>query len=146
QYAIGWITPDRIEPRWLVEGAAEYVGFRVAIVGRGLQSATETQGCQQFSVDHAPVGTTPLSMLEELAFYEAGNQGAYSVGSLAAEQAVQGRGIGSLLTFGVTVAAAPSLWRDAFQTAFGTPLTTFYDAFEQYRRSWHSPSSYTCTY
>jgi len=140
---IGW-TSQAGNPLWLLEGTAEYVGFRAAILDRGIHSADQMRGCQQYNVANSSVRIPPLAELEGQPFYNVGNQGApvYGIAYLAAERAVQDSGLQSLTTFGLSTVGSP--WQNAFQLAFGLPIGTFYEQLEQYRGSWRPPASYTC--
>lgn len=145
QYFLGWIPANQqvTSALWLLEGTAEYVGHLTAYAGQGVNSVDQLRGCHQFRVANG-VRIPRLSELEGQGFYDVSRQGApvYSLGYLAAERAVQDSGLRSLTTFGLAAATSP--WQDAFLRVFGSPLTAFYDAFEQYRSSWRPPGSYTC--
>lgn len=145
QYSLGWIPPSQqvTSALWLLEGSAEYVGYLAAYAGQGVSSADQLRGCHQFRVVNG-IRIPRLSELEGQGFNEVSRQGApvYSIGYLAADYAVRDSGLRSLNTFGL--AAANSPWQDAFFQAFGSQLSAFYEAFEQYRNSWRPPSSYTC--
>jgi hypothetical protein len=145
QYFLGWIPANQqvTSALWLLEGSAEYVGYLAAYAGQGVNSVDQLRGCHQFRVSNG-VRIPRLSELEGQGFNDVSRQGApvYSIGYLAAERAAEASGLRSLSTFGLS--AATSTWQDAFLRAFGSPLSAFYDAFEQYRNSWRPPSSYTC--
>jgi hypothetical protein len=130
QFSIGWPFSTLT---WLTEGSAEYVGYRVAIIERGIQSEDQTRGCHQFNVVHSSPSIPPLFQLEGQAFYGPGSM--YSVGYLAAERLAQSRGVGSFTAY-----------PGGFSGAFGTSLGDFYTAFEQYRATWSAPANYTCQY
>lgn len=145
QYFLGWIPANQqvTSALWLLEGSAEYVGYLAAYAGQGVNSVDQLRGCHQYRVSNG-VRIPRLSELEGQGFNDVSRQGApvYSIGYLAAEKAAEASGLRSLTTFGLAAATSP--WQDAFLRAFGTPLTAFYDAFEQYRNAWRAPGSYTC--
>ena len=144
QYSIGWLVlglqPDVL---WLADGGAGYVASRATIIDRGLQSADQVRGCHQYAVDHSSPSIPALVQLEGQNFYVFNGQGAatYDIAYLATEQATQARGVGALMTFGLT---ASSGWQNAFQQAFGISVNDFYSSFEQYRRTWHAPADFAC--
>jgi len=145
QYFLGWIPANQqvTSALWLLEGSAEYVGYLAAYAGQGVNSVDQLRGCHQFRVSNG-VRIPRLSELEGQGFNDVSRQGApvYSIGYLAAERAAEASGLRSLSTFGLAAATSP--WQDAFLRAFGSPLSAFYEAFEQYRSSWRPPNSYTC--
>jgi len=145
QFFLGWTQPNQqlTSALWLLEGTAEYVGYLGAYAEQGVNSVDQLRGCHQLRVVSG-VRMPRLSELEGQGFYDVSRQGApvYSIGYLAAEFAVRESGLRSLSTFGLSVATSP--WQDAFLRAFGSPLSAFYDAFEQYRDSWRPPGSYSC--
>ncbi len=145
QYTIAWLGNHTILDDWLVEGSAEYMGYRAEVIDRGIQGADQTRGCHQFSVDNSStLVTLPLSKLENQGDFQAAAHAspAYSLAYLAAERAAQDRGLGSFIDYGRSAATASLAV--SFQNGFGKPLSQFYDEFETYRRTWvHSPN-YTC--
>jgi len=136
QYSINWPFGTYI---WLTEGSAEYVGYQVAVISRGIENADQTRGCHQFSVVHSSPPIPALQQLEGSLFYDINNQGAttYSLGYLAAERLTQSAGLASFTQF---------TSQSAFQTVFSTSLSEFYTAFEQYRSTWRPPANYTCLF
>jgi hypothetical protein len=123
--------------RWLMEGAAEYVGYR-AVIDAGLVSYDTVRNCQ---VSNVSSGTPlpPLSTLEGQAFNE--TPGAtYGLAWLAVEKSTQ-RNLGTLALYW-----SPSdSWRSAFRSAFGVDLDAFYTSFETERRDYR-PRSSACSF
>jgi hypothetical protein len=126
-------------PRWLMEGAAEYVGFRAAIIDRGVATADAVRACHEHYVDAHPV---PIPALSELSEFYDGTRAPYVLGYLAADQLVANRGLTSFMTFGTSIDVSGFL--PSFERAFGTPLTAFYSQFEVFRHSWPHTSESVC--
>lgn len=128
-------TPGAI---WMLEGAAEYVGYR-AVIDSGLVSYDVVRNCQMSNVTFG-TRLPALSTLEGQAFNN--TQGAtYGLAWLAVEKSTQ-RNLGNLTLywlFGGT-------WQRAFETAFGLALEPFYEAFEAERADYRPLRNTTCNF
>lgn len=117
-------------PRWLIEGAAELVGYTLAdehgYAGFAAARAAKLRDAQAV--------TAPLSTMEALpGLVAAGRGAAYTVGFLAAELLTATAGPQALARYWTEIGAGRP-WQAAFETVFGRPITKFYDEFEVYRR------------
>jgi hypothetical protein len=124
-------------PVWLIEGSAEYVGYRAEIIDRGIESAESVHGCQIFRAAHAPVPIPKLSQLETSALYS--YDPGYSVPYLATEYLTREPGLAALIAYFREKAID-----SAFESAFGIAKNDFYTKFELYRASWVAPVTDTC--
>ena len=125
------VVPGNLGPLWLVEGSAEYFGWR-ALVEAGIVSADDIRAYHMANVAFSPP-MGPLSDYEhDPAFYTFGSS--YSLGYLAVELLVESAGIASLAEFYQELANAPD-WPTAFTTTFGQAPDTFYALFEETRWS-----------
>jgi hypothetical protein len=115
-------------PRWLSEGAAEYVAFRV-VSEHGLASFDEAKA-RWISV--AKTVSAPLSSLEVATGFR-GASGRYELTPLAASRLVESRGEAPFLAYWQAIGGGTH-WQAAFTTAFGRTVQAFYEEFEAYRR------------
>lgn len=117
-------------PRWLIEGAAELVGYTLAD-DHGYASFAAARAAK---LRDAQAVTAPLSTMESLpGLVAAGPGAAYTVGFLAAELLTATAGPQALARYWTEIGAGRP-WQAAFETVFGRSITTFYDEFEVYRR------------
>lgn len=116
-------------PRWLSEGAAEYIAYRV--LGENRRNDFEATRARWVSVTRTV--SAPLSSLE-IATGMRGVSGIYDVTPLAAAHLVATKGESSFVAFWEAIGRGAS-WQAAFSSAFGRPVETFYQEFEAYRRS-----------
>ncbi|MGE5242950.1 MAG: hypothetical protein ACM3SQ_01815 [Betaproteobacteria bacterium] len=134
QYSWGWL-PLHARAAWLVEGTAEYVAYRAAVIDRGDSSADDVRACKQRGVlvSQPPIPTLAnLDEPQQTYGLIARTSFVYADAYLAVERAVSRAGITSLMTFG----QMSSPLADSFQAAFGQALADFYAEFERYRAGW----------
>jgi hypothetical protein len=137
QLSTGW----QGSPVWLVEGTAEYVGFRAVIIDPGIQSLEQVRSCRRQSVNASLVPVPPVAELEGDRFYT-GTHTTYDLGFLAAEDALAGKPLSTLFTFGPLV-QFPN-WQRAFETVFWRSVGEFYRTFEEARRQWGPSAEGRC--
>ena len=113
---------------WLVEGTAEYFGYRGAFINRGTLTEDEARSCHVFSVSQANPPLGPLSSYESAS----GAGPVYSLFYLAAARLAALKGIDSLATI------------TSFEAAFDMSKQAFYQDFEAYRQSLTPPAQYVC--
>jgi hypothetical protein len=131
QGEVGWPGMANTEgARWLLEGAAEYVGYR-AIIDTGLVSYATVRNCQMANVAGG-TPLAPLAALEGQGFTDASGP-TYPLAWLATEKASQ-RNLGTLGLFWMSGDG----WRNKFHAAFGVDLEQFYTAFEAERRDYRT--------
>ena len=134
-------------PDWIIEGAAEVVGYK-GIDSRGLLPYSTAQGCQikeytDFGVQRPP-GLPNLSALESRQAWQ-GTQGPlYALAMTGMDQLIAARGLTSLNTY-MDAVAAGTPFQNAFQSAFGQTTTQFYDQFPAYRATLPVPATYLCS-
>jgi hypothetical protein len=118
-------------PRWLIEGSAEYMGYR-AIGDAGLYPFAQAFGDQ---LSQARTETVTLESLETLpGINAAGPNGAYPLRFIAVDFVTQKRGLAALAQFWRTIGTGVS-WQDAFLGSFGESISQFYSDFANYRAS-----------
>jgi M61 glycyl aminopeptidase len=120
-------------PSWLIEGAAEYYGYRVA----------DAHGLASYASERARA-VSALPALKTLSAYETLeafngdlSSGTYPLGVLATEFLSSRYGADRAKIEYWKRATASTDWHDAFAAAFGVSVNDFYDTFEAYRRSLH---------
>jgi hypothetical protein len=133
-----------IDPRWLIEGAAEYVAYQ-AIVSAG--SISQNQADQALGLQttgpnalSALRDMPPLSSLEPGSAWleaSANRQPVYSLAYLAVQVATANRGVGALRAYGQAVGSGTE-WRPAFESAFGMTVAALYIAVDDYIRRYRS--------
>lgn len=124
QFHNGWV----FSPTWLVEGSAEFVGYKGALIDSGLLSAGQAQGCHIWNIAFSSVPLGPLQNYENTI----GDGPTYSLFYLAVERLLGGRGL------------APLARVTNFQSSFGTSQSDFHSDFEQYRTTLQLPTSFEC--
>jgi hypothetical protein len=133
-------------PDWIIEGAAEVVGYK-GIDSRGLLSYSTAQGCQikeytDFGVRQPP-GLPNLGALESRQAWQATQGPLYALAMTGMDQLLSARGLTSLNTY-MDAIAAGTTFQSAFQSAFGQTTTQFYDQFPSYRAALTVPPNYLC--
>jgi len=117
-------------PAWLVEGSANYVAHRV-LADNGLLDYAAVRAS---AIADARSSAVPLNAMESnTGFASVGNL-QWPISELAADFLVQQTGVPALLSFWDAIGRG-SAWKDAFQSAFGQTVDSFYAGFEAYRRS-----------
>lgn len=119
-------------PNWLVEGTAEYIGYK-ALDWKGLLPYDAVRA--QLVKDIAGKPPPALDTLEAQDAFIAATNGTpvYGLGVLATDMLVATPGIAALQTY---FAALPGQeWHDAFTAAFGTDVGSFYQQFAQSRQN-----------
>jgi hypothetical protein len=134
-------------PDWIIEGAAELIGYK-GIDSRGLLSYATAQGCQikeytDFGVRQPP-GLPNLSALESRQAWQQTQGPLYALAMTGIDQLVTARGLSSLNTYMDAIAGGANGFQAAFQQAFGQSPTQFYDQFPAYRAGLSVPPSYLC--
>jgi hypothetical protein len=132
QFEVHWLghpNPDASSAHWMDEGAAEYMGWRGA-ANAGLVSFDTARQCMIAQANAQVPAAAKLSSLETAQGF--GVPGAYQFSMLALDQLATNAGIGALMTYGAAIGAGTS-WPTAFESAFGTSTTAFYDQFPSYR-------------
>jgi hypothetical protein len=128
----GSTPPDQVRscgPTWLVEGAAETMGYRVA-AARGL---IDLSSFEQVDLTSRVRGTTlTLSSLETYAGQ--GQPHAWDTMHLAAVHLanIAPKGVQSFVDFWAAIGTGAP-WRQAFQGAFGMSVDAYYSNFASYR-------------
>lgn len=126
QFRLGciyYVGADVPQPRWFLEGSAEWVGYST-IENGGINA----EGLARWAAHVLQNDTTPLASYERtFSGYDP-----YSVGRIAVARLVDRAGAESIRTFCADIGVGQP-WRDAFPRAFGLTVPEFYDDFERYR-------------
>ena len=117
-------------PRWLSEGAAEYIAFR-AVSDNGSASFEATRA-RWASVTKTVTG--PLSSLEIATGTRALGAPVYDISPLAVARLVVSSRDSALVAYWEAIGRGVP-WREAFAAAFGRSVEAFYEEFEAYRRT-----------
>jgi hypothetical protein len=147
QFERRWLgNPQTAGPDWIIEGAAEVVGYK-GIDSRGLLSYATAQGCQikefsDFGLRNPP-GLPNLSAVESHQAWQTTTGPLYALAMTGIDQLVTSSGVASFNTYMDAVAGGAS-YPFAFQQAFGMPITAFYDQFPAYRAGLAIPPAYLC--
>ena len=138
RFGCGTVSPERDEgvlhgplgPRWMIEGAAEYVGWR-GVESMGLVTRDVARGCNaKLASESGAPADASLDMLEgEEEFGKVPS--AFEFGMLGIGQLLLSRDLPALTTYGRLQAGTP--WRTAFESAFWISTTAFYSGFPSYR-------------
>ena len=131
---------------WVIEGAAEVVGYR-GLDSAGLLSYDTARGCQvreftDFAMREPP-GLPSLSELESQQAWGQTRGPSYTVAMTGMDQLLSSRSLTALNSYMDTVAGGTA-WQTAFQNAFGQSTTAFYAQWPGYRSSLPVPASYQC--
>lgn len=115
---------ERLGPQWLVEGAAEYVAFRILADSKRLnlerEIAWHTQQAGKVDLSLAEMHTRDGYYSDPLAS---------SAGMIAAHMLAESAGLGALGQF-YTELGTGQPWSDAFEAAFGETLEAFQARYE----------------
>jgi hypothetical protein len=146
QFERHWLGTAQTGPDWIVEGAAELVGYK-AIDHRGLLAYSTAQGCQvkeftDFGVQRPP-GLPNLNALESHQQWQTTQGPLYALAMTGMDQLVSRSGIGSFNTY-MDAIAGGTPFPAAFQAAFGMTSAAFYDQFPAYRAALTVPPNYLC--
>lgn len=147
QFELRWLggPPGSITgPHWLIEGAAEYVGW-LGIAARGDVTFDTAHGCMlkevaDFAVRQPP-GLPNLDVLDTPQRF--GNGPVYPLAMIGTKQLIDGSSLAQLLTYG-TALANGTAWTTAFTEAFGTMAMDFYAQFPAYKAGLAVPAEYAC--
>jgi hypothetical protein len=147
QFERRWLgNPASAGPDWVIEGAAEIVGYR-GIASRNLLSYSTAVGCQVKEVadfgTRQPPGLPNLSAIESRQQFQTTQGPLYALSMMGMDQLLSATSLAALNTYGDAIAAGTA-WQTAFQSAFGTQVSTFYANFPGYRSGLTVPSSYLC--
>ena len=132
--AVGLIGPNDVPvggPRWLIEGSAEYMGYR-AIGDAGLYPFTQAFADQLAQARSEDVTVQSLETLPGI--NAAGPNGAYPLMFIAVDFLTKKTGLPALAQFWRTIGTGVS-WQDAFLKSFGESISQFYSDFVNYRAS-----------
>ncbi len=118
----------RAGPQWLVEGAAEYIGYR-AIASQGLigMSAIRAQWISRTKL------TASLLRSRETSAGLFAEPEPYQISPLAVDFLLAARPDALLVAYYEAIGGGET-WQSAFATVFGMSIETFYEEFEAYRR------------
>ena len=147
QFELHWLggAPTTTGPQWLIEGAAEYVGW-LGIANQNLLAFATARGCMVKQVadfaQQQPPGLPNLSQLESGQQFSMPGP-VYPLAMIGVDQLVTASGVNSLLNYG-TALASGTAYASAFQTAFTTPLATFYNQFPAYKAGLTVPANFLC--
>jgi hypothetical protein len=149
QFERRWIGQPAAGAHWVIEGAAEVVGYR-GVSSRNLLAYPTAVGCQvkeAFDFDtRQPPGLPNLSLLETTQQFQTTVGPTYTVSMMGIDQLLTTAGMSALNTYmdAVAAGAGPTAWHSAFQSAFGTSHTSFYAQFPAYRSGLTVPPTYLC--
>ncbi|MFP9138559.1 peptidoglycan-binding domain-containing protein [Devosia sp. XGJD_8] len=118
-------TLEMLGPQWLVEGAAEYIAFRML----GDNGAMDLQREVDWHTQKAGEVSTPLVKMETREGYYA-EERASSSGMIAAHLLAESSGLASLAQFYDEIGAGKD-WEVAFQDAFGLTPAEFYASYDR---------------
>ena len=122
------ISDTGVSPAWLTEGIAEYIAYRTTTEYR-LDSAETVRQMRIARVKNVGV---PLRALETYTGFAPQNA-PYPLSALAADRLAETGGETALVAYFEAIGRGMA-WADAFRSAFGRAVETFYDEFETYRR------------
>jgi hypothetical protein len=147
QFEYKWISnPATSGATWLIEGSAEWMGYK-GIAAGGLLPFETALGCQvKESADfttRTPPGLPALSTVETRAAFQSTVGPLYTNSMLAADYLLTTSGPTALKVYGDAIAAGTE-WHVAFQTAFGISTTMFYAQFPTWLSAKPVPASYLC--
>ncbi len=117
-------TVEKVGPQWLVEGAAEYVAFKILGDSGRMNFAREID----WHTQKAAEVDVPLSKMQTREGYYA-EPLASSAGMIAAHMLAETSGFPALAEFYNHMGAGQS-WDTAFETAFGMTPEAFYESYE----------------
>lgn len=118
-------------PRWLIEGAADLASDKV----RDYYGLATYDVTRQLRLSRAASSSTPLQNLESWTGMESADGGtaaSYSIGFAAADLLVHSTTLQSLGNFWRGIGNGLT-WQQAFSSAFGRSVETFYQEFALYR-------------
>lgn len=147
QFELKWLGNMQPNPgyHWLVEGAAEYVGWQ-GVAALNLLDFATARGCMLKEVsDYAlqqPPGLPALEQLETPQSFQRPGP-VYPLSMLGADHLLTGRSIMTLLDYGAALAAGTPA-ATGFATAFGTGTAAFYPQFAAHKAGLAVPASYAC--
>lgn len=118
--------PRRGGPNWIIEGSAEYIGYRVA-GDLGLQSYDASLAQQKTIVRGV---STPLDQLMTIQQSQFGSF--YNLSEVAVDHLVAETSVGALIDYFKGLGAGRT-WQEAFQQAFGRTIDAYYGDFAAYR-------------
>ena len=133
-------------PLWIIEGAAEVVGYR-GIDSAGLLPYDTARGCQvreftDFAMREPP-GLPNLSELESNQAWGQTRGPSYTVAMTGMDQLLSTRSLTALNSY-MDAVAGGTAWQTAFQNAFGQSTSAFYAQFPAYRAGLAVPPTYLC--
>lgn len=146
QFERRWLGGPQTGPDWIIEGAAELVGYK-GIDSAGILPYATAQGCQikeftDFGV-RTPPGLPNLSAVESHQAWQQTQGPLYALAMTGMDQLITACGLGALNTY-MDAIAGGSAFATAFQSAFGQSISAFYDQFPAYRAGLAVPPAYLC--
>jgi hypothetical protein len=127
--------------QWMIEGSAEYVGWR-GVASLGLVTFDTARGCMvRQASDYGAPATASLDTMESPAGFSV--PWAYQFGMLGVDLALASSGMPALITYGNALASGTP-FTSAFQSSFGTSTTSLYAQFPSYRSGLSGLSSTAC--
>ena len=146
QFENRWIGTPASGATWIIEGAAELMGYR-GLAARNILPIGTTIGCMVKQVaDFAmqqPPGLPPLIQVESAQSFQTTVGPLYAQSLLAVDQLTATQGLSALQTYTTSIAAGTQ-FPVAFSNAFGTTLNNFYAQFPAYRAAQPVPPNYQC--
>jgi hypothetical protein len=147
QFERRWLgNPAVAGPDWIIEGAAEIIGYR-GVASQNLLPYTTATGCQVKEVadfgTRQPPGLPNLSAVETRQQFQTTQGPLYALSMMGMDQLISNSSLTAFNTYGDAIAAGTP-WQTAFQTAFGISTTTFYANFPGYRSGLAVPPAYLC--
>jgi hypothetical protein len=125
-------------PAWMIEGGAEYVGWR-GVESMGLVARNEARGCNaRLASEAGAPADANLNTMESEEGFRAVNW-SYELGMLGMDHLLGSRGLPALTVYGRLQQGMP--WRAAFESAFGISTTAFHSSFPSYRAGLSSLAS-----
>jgi len=124
------------EPKWLFEGAPEYLGYQAIIDKRLIDPVAASVAQQLVLRDAAPL---PELKAFEVA-YAAPTEANYALWNFAVEQLLTGRDPSALRDF-CEMAKEEDSWQAAFEAVFGETPEAFYAQFEDWRAGFLPPGT-----
>lgn len=149
QFERRWVGNPAAGADWIIEGAAEVVGYR-GVANRNLLAYPTAVGCQVKEVfdfgTRQPPGLPNLNLVETHQQFQTTIGPLYALSMMGMDQLLTTSGIAALNIYmdAVAAGAGPTAWQGAFQSAFGTSHTAFYAQFPAYRVGLTVPPNYVC--
>lgn len=136
QYSMGFVKNN--QPVWLTEGTAEYVGWK-GIDDLGLFPYAKAESCALWGTRTS--GVLSLRKLSEpVDVFRNASGDTYSEAMLGVDYLTLGKGVRSLLTYGLTTDA----WDIGLKNVFGMTPDEFYTKFDANLATLMTPLTFEC--